>query len=75
MLRDGSVEYVGKRDMSPFQVRNTGHSIWRRSKAPINKGKDVPDVLTSTVWAKTEKQAIKIVNEHRAQMIANGEWE
>lgn len=32
------------------------------------------DKLLATVWAKSEKHAIKIVNEKRIQMIANGEW-
>lgn len=32
------------------------------------------DHLHATVWAKNEEHAIKIVNEKRIQMIANGEW-
>lgn len=32
------------------------------------------DHLFAKVWAKTEKAAIKIVNDKRVQMIANNEW-
>jgi hypothetical protein len=38
-------------------------------------GKGIPDALQADVWAKNEQHAVKIVNEKRAQMIANGEWE
>lgn len=31
--------------------------------------------LCSTVWARDEQHAVKIVNEQRAQMIASGEWD
>jgi hypothetical protein len=74
MLIDGSTERVRKSETTRYDVENMGHSIWRRTQAPAYKGKGIPDILTSTVWAKTEKQAIKIVNEHRTQMIANGKW-
>lgn len=74
MLIDGTTEIVHKTDTDLYAVTTTGHSIWRRTQAPAYRGKGIPDILTSTVWAKTEKQAIKIVNEHRVQMIANGEW-
>lgn len=30
--------------------------------------------ILKTVWAKDEKHAVKIVNEKRVQMIANGDW-
>lgn len=49
--------------------------MWRRSTAPAYVGKGVADVLTGTVWAKDEKHAIKIANEHRAEFIASGEWD
>jgi len=74
MLKDGTTERVEKREIGIWSVGNVGHSIWERTKAPAYKGKGILDILTSTVWAKTEEQAIKIVNEHRAQMIARGEW-
>jgi hypothetical protein len=39
-------------------------------------GPDVvgPRVITALVWAKDEQHAIKIVNEHRARLIAEGEF-
>lgn len=74
MLRDGDTERVTRNTPDLYDVRNIGHRIWRRTQAPAYKGKGIPDILTSTVWAKNETQAVKIVNEHRAQMIASGEW-
>lgn len=74
MLRDGTVERCERDKINFFTVTSIGHSIWRRTQAPAYKDKGIPDVLTSKVWAKTEKQAIKIVNEHRGQMIATGVW-
>ena len=74
MLRNGDVESVEKNETTLYAIGNIRHTIWWRTKAPAYKGKGIPDILTSKVWAKTEKQAIKIVNEHRIQMIANGEW-
>ena len=49
-------------------------TIWRRSQAPAYVGKNVPDCLHGTVWAKDSTHAIKIMNEKRTQMIAMGEW-
>ena len=74
MLRNGDVESVEKNETTLYAIGNIRHTIWQCSQAPAYKGKGMPDILTSKVWAKTEKQAIKIVNEHRVQMIANGEW-
>lgn len=74
MLRDGTTERVSRQDVGTYEVSNIGHRIWRRTEAPAYKGKGIPDILTSMVWAKSEEGAVKIVNEHRAQMIANGQW-
>jgi hypothetical protein len=75
MLKDGSTERVEKTGNDKYDISYTpSHTIWRRSTAPAYRGTDIKDILTSHVWAKTEKAAIKIVNEKRAQMIANGEW-
>ena len=74
MLKDGTTERAHRQDIGTYNVTNTGHSIWRRTQAPAYEGKGIPDCLDATVWAKTEKQAVKIVNEHRAQMIATGQW-
>jgi hypothetical protein len=70
MLRDGTTEKVEKTDINVYSLE-CDHIIWKRSK---DRSLKKPDVLISTVWAKTEKQAIKIVNEQRTQMIANGKW-
>lgn len=74
MLRDGDTERVTRNNPEVYEVTNVGHRIWRRTRAPAYAGKGIPDILTSTVWAKSETQAVKIVNEHRVQMIASGEW-
>lgn len=74
MLRGGDTERVERTENGLYNVRGIGHSIWRRSKAPAYKGSGKQDCLISSVWAKTEKQAVKIANEHRTQMIANGQW-
>jgi hypothetical protein len=74
MLRDGGVERVARSNLGGDEVTNVGHQIWRRTQVPAFVGGGIPDILTSTVWAKSGDQAVKIVNEHRAQMIASGEW-
>jgi hypothetical protein len=74
MLKDGTTERVERMGNDKYDVTNIGHSIWERTKAPAYRGKGIPDILTSTVWAKTGKQAVKIVNEKRTQMIAEGKW-
>jgi hypothetical protein len=75
MLRDGNTELVKRQDLSLYDVGEVGHRrIWPRTQAKAYAGKGIPDILVSTVWAKSENQAVKIVNEHRAQMIASGEW-
>lgn len=74
MLRDGAVERVDRQTLSAYEIGHTAAHIWKRTKAPAYKGKGIPDALTMTVWAKDETHAVKIVNEKRAQMIANGQW-
>lgn len=74
MLRDGTVEKVDRTDNDSYDVQDIGDHIWERTKAPAYKGKGIQDALESTVWAKTEKAAIKIANEHRTQMVALGKW-
>jgi hypothetical protein len=75
MLIDGAVESAEKAGTGLYSVTHTGHYLWRRTRAPAYKGKGIPDILQSDVWAKTQQAAIKIVNEHRTQLIANGDWE
>src|SRR5690606_19261207 len=62
MLRDGTTERLNREDVDSYQVSSIGHAIWRRSEAPMYRGKGIPDCLVSTVWAKTENQALKIAN-------------
>lgn len=74
MLKNGDVEYTNRRDNDLYNVTSISQYIWWRTQAPAYKGKGIPDLLVSTVWAKTEKQAIKITNEKRTEMIATGKW-
>lgn len=72
MLKNGDTESVFRLSYFP---RQENFLVWRRTQAPAYIGKNVPDCLSATVFSKTEKQAVKIANEHRAQMIASGEWD
>ena len=74
MLKDGTTERIDRSGVNIYDVNNIGAYIWKRTEAPAYIGKVVQDCLLSTVWAKTEKQAVKIVNEQRTQMISNGQW-
>lgn len=75
MLKDGTVETCDKRDISSYNFRiSPNFFLWKRTEAPAYKGKGIPDALSCDVFAKNEKHAVKIANEHRAKMIANGEW-
>ena len=75
MLHDGTTETVTRTDNDYYYVEDVPrHWLWERTKAPAYEGTGIPDALDSHVWAKTEQQAIKIVNEKRAQMIADGRW-
>lgn len=73
MQVDGTVDRVERTSTDLFHVGEAGHRVWERSKAPAYKGQGIPNLLNSNVWAKTEKAAVKIVNEKRLQMIASGE--
>ena len=74
MLRDGTTEKVSRYEPSAHNTASE-FNIWRRSKAMAYKGKGIKDALACYVMAKSAEHAIKIVNEKRIQMIANGEWE
>lgn len=65
MLRDGTTERIDQTDRDSYSLGNR-LSIWERTEAPA--------ALFGVVWARNAKHAIKIANEHRARMIANGEW-
>ena len=74
MRKNGDTETVNV-GLSQYDIGNGNvFQIWERTKAPAYADKNLPDVLTARLWAKSQKHAIKICNEHRAQMIANGEW-
>ena len=73
MLKNGDTERVERRNLSSYDLAG-GIRIWKRSKAAAYKGTGVPDVLDATVWATDSQHAIKIVNEHRLQMIAAGKF-
>lgn len=74
MQRDGTVERCEEWHVSGYEVGGEV-AIWRRSQAPAYRGKNVQDVINATVFATDEKHAVKIVNEHRAQYIAEGRWD
>lgn len=75
MLINGDTERCDRQENGRHNVINCpSFQIWERTKAPAYRGNGIPDILTANVWAKTEKQAIKIVNEKRAQMIASGKF-
>lgn len=73
MLRDGSVEMHRTVELSSYNLRNP-YFVWKRSKAPCFEP-NTPDCLNMTVLARDEAHAIKIVNEKRARLIAEGGWE
>lgn len=75
MLKDGTVERAKKTDNDKYDIGDAGcYRIWERTKAPAFRGKEIPDALEMSVWARSETAAIKIVNEKRARLIAFGEW-
>ena len=73
MLRDGMTERCDELPFSSYELAGK-FWIWKRTEAPAYVGKGIPDALQATMLAKNAKHAIKIANEHRTQMIANGEW-
>ena len=74
MLADGTAELVKRIDAGVNSIARVGHEIHRRTLIPYYRNKGLQDCLSSVVLAKTEKQAVKIVNERRVQMIASGDW-
>lgn len=74
MREDGAVEKCARWAVCGYEL--TGYvRMWRRTKAPAYRGNpDAPDVLSALIWARDEKHAVKIANEHRTRMIATGEW-
>lgn len=75
MLKDGTTERIERIDNEGDEVLGSdSHVIWNRTEVPQYKGKGIPDILVSLVWAKTGKQAIKIANKKRVQMIVAGKF-
>lgn len=74
MLRDGTVERVWRDDGRYASSYDESAVVWKRTKAPAYKGRDVPDALVVCALAKNERAAVKIANERRAEMIASGKW-
>jgi hypothetical protein len=74
MRRDGTVERCDPWPVSGYEIGGEMR-IWRRSTAPAYIGKGIEDCLQATVWATDVQHAVKIVNEHRSQLIASGEWD
>ena len=72
MLRDGETEVAGP-SLYTFDLEPRVW-LWERTKADSYKGKGIPDALSADVWAKDLEHAIKIANEHRTRMIAEGVW-
>ena len=74
MLIDGNTERCERTNTDLYNVGEVGHRIWDRANAPAYKGRGIPNILMSHVWAKSEAAALKIVNEKRLEMIASGEF-
>ncbi len=71
--RDGTVEKSLPWDILSSAVAGKVE-LWARTKAPAFQGTSIDDVLVVLVWARDVAHAIKIANEQRTRMIANGVW-
>jgi hypothetical protein len=64
------------RALGDQRVRASGLCANVAPTAPAFRGNpDKPDILQALIWAKDDTHAVKITNEHRARMIASGEWD
>ena len=70
MSRDGSVMGAYKKDPDCWDTYGPPEIAERRMG-----GQALEKVLRVMAWAKTEKQAVKIANDKRAQLIATGAWD
>ncbi len=72
MDRTGAAHLVRRQEFSDYRLDNEAH-VWRKGTPmlPMN----LPDCLSVTCLARSERHAIKIANEKRTQMIAQGDWE
>lgn len=69
MWRDGTVERGEPREYSGYGLEREPW-LWRDRRASERGRK-----LVMTVLAKDLRHAVKIVNEHRVRLIAEGQWE
>jgi hypothetical protein len=76
MLRDGETERVKTHPyIGTYAISTAGHAdIVRRTKMPAYQETGAQDILMMDVWAKTEQDAIKVVDEKRVQLIYAGKW-
>ena len=74
MHRDGKTDRIERKELSDYGSTSEGAGIWRRSQAPAFRGQGLDDLLHANVFASSAEHAVKIANEYRTQMIANGEW-
>ena len=68
MYRDGSAE-VESLQRTSYAFKVTGESEQNQVIRSMRQSWIVP-----IIWAKDEKHAVKIANERRIQLIANGKW-
>jgi hypothetical protein len=67
MLKDGTVEKAEPCGPSPLNLAGWVTQYTRSHWNPHSG-------VNAVVWAADEKHAVKIVNEHRVRIIAQGEW-
>jgi hypothetical protein len=73
MHKDGQVESVRPSSMWTYEMGGRVNE-WEREEAPAYKGAGLPNLLCVDTWARDEKHAVKIANEHRIQWLALGKW-
>jgi hypothetical protein len=72
MDREGNTRYAAPME---YVGRNQSkHNFIPKEGWPIRRGIDMSDCLECEVWAKDILHAVKIVNEKRAQFIAENKW-
>lgn len=76
MQKDGTIDRCERQNALNGYDLNGEIRMWHKTKSIAYKNdKNVQDVMTATVWASDDVHAVKIVNEHRTQFIADGRWE
>jgi hypothetical protein len=72
MRYDGTVERAEPVDCAT--AISVDVDVWRRSQVPFYRRQGIEDIIVATVWATDAPHAIKITNEHRAQLMASGQF-